>query len=45
MKTKEEILKDIKGLNNEEVIKSREEKRKVYDHYESKLSKINKNNI
>ena len=27
-----------------EQIKIREEKRKVYDHYESKLSKINKNN-
>ena len=27
-----------------ELIKTREEKRKVYDHYESKLSKINKNN-
>ena len=26
-----------------ELIKTREEKRKVYDHYESKLSKINKN--
>ena len=27
-----------------ELIKSREEKRKVYDHYEGKLSKLNKNN-
>ena len=27
-----------------EQIKTREEKRKVYDHYEGKLSKINKNN-